>query len=98
HRRGPIRVIRNARPSGQAWCLRFICVMNPKSETVRKCTRSREGAASGECKRGKEERARVLAGGGGEDERWGERAGSGRRTGCKCARAVSLAGATGGQG
>src|SRR5258708_18371583 len=46
--------------------------VTPESETVRKCTLSRKGAASGECKRSEVSRAGVLASCGGADEARGE--------------------------
>src|SRR5260221_11407827 len=46
--------------------------VTPESETVRKCTLSRKGAASGECKRSEAPRAGVLASSSGADEARGE--------------------------
>src|SRR6266704_6155953 len=65
--------------------------VTPKSETVRKCTLSRKGAASGECKRSEVSRAGVLASCGGADEARGEYGDVGQGTGSGSARVVPMA-------
>src|SRR5215467_4371421 len=67
-------------------------VLHPKSETVKECTLSRKGAASGKRKRGQKERARVLASGGGADERRRERQWVSGRVGSRHTRSLPLAG------
>src|SRR5260221_10689207 len=65
--------------------------VTPESETVRKCTLSRKGAASGECKRSEVSRAGVLASCGGADEARGEYGDVGQGVGSGSAGAVPMA-------